>query len=158
VPIHTAAWVLGIIAVLFIVLFTLSTMVRPAGAPTADGVASVELAAEVPYPVRAGSEFTVDLVARNVGRRTTGPLRLAIPVDFLKQFPLKGMEPAPTAQQAGRGQRWFVYPSLRAGEWLRIRLRLAAPGPGDYELRARLAGPSAQSRQPIRAPIRVAAR
>lgn len=156
VRIHPAAWILGIVAVILVALFTLSTMVRPAATPV-ERADAVDLRAEVPDAVRAGSDVSIDLTARNLAPTATGALRLEIPADFAERFALKSVDPSPLEQGTSRGQKWFLYPSLRRGEWLRVRLRVTAPRPGDYELRARLVGAGTQPPVEIRAPIRVVA-
>jgi hypothetical protein len=154
VPIHPAAWILGGFALVLIGFFAWSAVVRPSGSASPRR-ASVQLDAEVPYPVRPGSEFTIDLIARNLAARPTGDVLIGIDSDFLAKFPLQSLDPLPTTRRAGRGRVWFLYPSLRRGEWLRVKLRVAAPPSGDYTLRAHLAGPGLESVREIQVPIRV---
>ena len=151
VGIHPAAWVLGIIAVAFVVLFAVSAIVRPADSPAF--TAHVE--AEAPAAVRPGSEFTIDLTARNLGADGTEAVRLGIPAAFHQRFGLRSPEPEPSARRETPETTWFVYPAVRKGQWLKVRLRATAPAPGDYELRARLVGLGAGGEREIRVPIRV---
>jgi hypothetical protein len=151
VAIHPAAYVLGIIAVVFIVLFALSAIVRPANDPAL----MTHLEAHVPVAVRSGSEFTIDLTARNLGADGAEAVRLGIPAAFRQRFSLTGPEPEPSARRETPETTCFLYPAVRRGQWLKVRLRATAPEPGDYELQARLVGLGAGGEREIRVPIRV---